>query len=102
MLSYRLPLKRSIVTPPSSCPHCHHNLAARDLIPIFSWVLSRGKCRYCGVAISPRYPLIELAMACGSAAAFALIGVQPWLFVILLGLVIVATVMTICIENARD
>ena len=43
----------------SHCPHCHHTLNALDLIPLISFVLSFGKCRYCHHKISIRYPLIE-------------------------------------------
>lgn len=57
---YRLPIGRSLITPPSACPKCGHKLAARDNIPVLGWLLLRGKCRYCGVPISPRYPLVEL------------------------------------------
>lgn len=47
----------------SECPHCHHTLAIRDLIPFISYMLNKGKCRYCSQSISLRYPLIELATA---------------------------------------
>ncbi len=51
----------SIVRGRSECPHCHHVLAARDLVPVLSWLLLRGKCRYCRTPI-PDTPLPELAM----------------------------------------
>lgn len=57
---YRLPLGKSLITPPSACPKCGHRLAAWDNIPVLGWILLRGKCRYCRAPISPRYPLIEL------------------------------------------
>lgn len=47
----------------SFCPHCKHQLAWYDLIPVFSWVSLRGKCRYCKKPISKQYPLIELVTA---------------------------------------
>lgn len=56
---YRLPLHKSIVTSPSACPACGARLRAYDLIPVFSWLLLRGRCRYCGARISTQYPLIE-------------------------------------------
>lgn len=58
---YRLPRKESIVAPPSHCPHCNERLKPWDLIPIVSYLVTQGRCRYCGVRISPQYPLIELA-----------------------------------------
>ena len=53
----------SILTGRSQCPHCHHVLAWHDLIPVFSWLLLRGRCRYCGQPISLQYPVVELVMA---------------------------------------
>ncbi len=57
---YRLPAGESIVTPRSHCPECGTELQARDLIPVVSFLLTRGKCRYCGAEISYQYPLVEL------------------------------------------
>jgi leader peptidase (prepilin peptidase)/N-methyltransferase len=42
------------------CPHCEHELAAKDLVPVFSWLWLRGKCRYCRGPISWQYPLVEV------------------------------------------
>ncbi|MBS0433252.1 MAG: prepilin peptidase [Proteobacteria bacterium] len=44
----------------SHCPHCKHPLAAHDNIPLFSWLLLRGRCRHCKAPISIQYPLVEL------------------------------------------
>lgn len=46
----------------SRCPSCQTVLGVRDLVPIVSWVLLRGKCRYCGTAIGARYVVIELTV----------------------------------------
>jgi leader peptidase (prepilin peptidase)/N-methyltransferase len=54
------PLPPGIVREPSHCPHCKHRLAAIDNIPLVSWLLLRGRCRYCKTAISIQYPLVEL------------------------------------------
>lgn len=43
----------------SMCPNCHHTLAPKDLIPVFSWLILKGKCRYCAKPISIQYPLVE-------------------------------------------
>lgn len=51
----------SILKGRSMCPHCRHELAAADLVPIFSWLWLRGRCRYCSKSISVQYPLVELA-----------------------------------------
>ncbi|WP_058485234.1 prepilin peptidase [Defluviitalea phaphyphila] len=56
---FRIPLKQSIAFPPSHCFHCNHKLKPLDLIPIFSFLFLKGKCRYCGKKISIQYPLVE-------------------------------------------
>lgn len=60
---YRVPLRESIVSPPSACPQCGHSIRAYDNIPLISWLLLRGKCRHCHCRIAVRYPLVELGTA---------------------------------------
>ncbi|MDR2492689.1 MAG: prepilin peptidase [Coriobacteriales bacterium] len=60
VLVYRLPLRLGFVVGTSQCPSCGHRLAAHDLIPVISYILLRGRCRYCGRPISLRYPFVEL------------------------------------------
>jgi leader peptidase (prepilin peptidase)/N-methyltransferase len=49
----------NLVIPRSTCPHCNHSISAWENIPIVSYILLRGKCKACGAAISPRYPIVE-------------------------------------------
>ena len=58
---YRLEKKQSFLKGRSYCPHCKHILSWQDLIPVFSFLILRGKCRYCRKKISLQYPLVELA-----------------------------------------
>ena len=51
--------KNSIAFPPSHCGKCQHNLSPIDLVPVFSFIFLRGRCKYCNEKISIRYPLIE-------------------------------------------
>ncbi|HXD61012.1 MAG TPA: prepilin peptidase [Lacisediminihabitans sp.] len=60
---YRVPLKESIVSPPSACPNCGHTIRGYDNIPVLSWLVLRGRCRDCHARISVRYPLVELGTA---------------------------------------
>lgn len=53
----------SVLNGRSMCPHCKHVLAAKDLVPVFSWLVLGGKCRYCHKPISVQYPLVELLTA---------------------------------------
>jgi leader peptidase (prepilin peptidase)/N-methyltransferase len=54
----------------SRCDSCGAAIAARDNVPVVSWVLLRGRCRSCGVAIPARYPLVEAGVAAGFVAAY--------------------------------
>jgi leader peptidase (prepilin peptidase)/N-methyltransferase len=61
---YRIPRKGSVAKPKRSfCPHCNHTLSAYDNIPVISYMILRGKCRYCKGRISPRYFTVELLTA---------------------------------------
>jgi len=62
---HRLPLEEETVSRPrrSRCPQCRTMLTWRENIPVFSWLLQRGKCRTCGWRIPVRYPLVELLTA---------------------------------------
>jgi leader peptidase (prepilin peptidase)/N-methyltransferase len=55
--------QRSLFRPPSSCPRCGRRIAWRDNIPIVSWLVLRGRCRWCGQPISIQYPIIEGTVA---------------------------------------
>lgn len=57
------PKPYNLVFPRSHCPHCQHMISALDNIPILSFLLLKGRCRYCNKAISWRYPLTEVATA---------------------------------------
>jgi leader peptidase (prepilin peptidase)/N-methyltransferase len=58
----RLPQNASIVSPPSHCPSCQRRLAAKDLIPVFSYLWLRGRCRYCRAPIPRRVLGMEIAI----------------------------------------
>lgn len=60
---YRIPAELSVVKPRSRCPKCMTNLAWKDNIPIFGWMVLGGKCRYCKAPIPFRYPAVELLTA---------------------------------------
>ncbi len=56
---FRLPQQESIVWPGSHCPHCKNPIKSYDNIPVISYILLRGRCRYCKGTISIQYPLVE-------------------------------------------
>jgi leader peptidase (prepilin peptidase)/N-methyltransferase len=80
---YRLWVGKGIVMERSMCPHCKHELSPADLIPLFSFVFLRGRCRYCRKKISWQYPLVELFtgitfLLVGAKFAFAFSFVDFW------------------------
>lgn len=60
VIVYRFPLQLDFIKGRSFCPNCKHQLSYVDLIPLLSFVLLKGRCRYCHKKISLRYPFIEL------------------------------------------
>lgn len=83
---HRVPRGQSIVTPPSACPACGHQIRPWENVPVLGWIFLRGRCSQCAVAISWRYPAVEaigalLALGCvwrfgltlEAAALFALL-----------------------------
>ncbi len=74
---WRVPRGESVVRPRSACPSCATPILPRDNVPVAGWLLLKGRCRECDAAISPRYPLVELACA-GLFAVMALrFGMDP-------------------------
>jgi leader peptidase (prepilin peptidase)/N-methyltransferase len=63
VVAARVPLRKSIVRPPSACMSCGAELSWRDNVPLLSYLLLRGRCRSCGSSISPVYPAVELGTA---------------------------------------
>ncbi|MET3193830.1 A24 family peptidase [Bacillus sp. OAE603] len=83
VVGLRVPLKKSIFWPRSACSNCGHTLHSIELIPIFSYVLQKGKCRNCGAHISILYPLIELLTGCLFVFALYQIGFEMELLIAL-------------------
>ncbi|MDH3473801.1 MAG: A24 family peptidase [Rhodospirillales bacterium] len=73
----RLPTERPILRSRSACDHCGTRLGARDLVPLASWALARGRCRHCGGRLSLFYPAIELAAL--AMALWSLAVLPGWL-----------------------
>jgi leader peptidase (prepilin peptidase)/N-methyltransferase len=87
MLIWRLPREESIVFPPSHCPKCNAQLRPLDLIPILSYLMLKGRCRYCGERIEPRYLIVELAASTLSLLLvyrFLIYDYQPYLLLLYL------------------
>jgi len=73
----RVPARRSLLRPPSSCATCAAEILWRDNIPVLSWVLLRGRCRHCEASISLFYPAVEAVTALLVVTSVAVFGLTP-------------------------
>jgi leader peptidase (prepilin peptidase)/N-methyltransferase len=91
----RIPEEVSIVAPGSRCPRCETPIKWYDNVPVLGWVWLGGKCRKCGLAISPMYPLVELATGLLFVACYLEFGLTQtmvkWLFFTCLLIVLTIT-----------
>jgi len=92
VVAHRLPQGVSLATPASRCPGCGTPIKPYDNVPVLSWLWLRGRCRSCGEAISPRYPLVEASTA---ALAVSVVLVKHSAHDIALGLVLVGILVPI-------
>lgn len=100
VLILRLP-KEKTLGGRSYCPHCAHTLRSLDLVPVLSFLLLRGRCRYCNAPISWRYPAIELSTAALWLASFALYcphNAFEWLLFVRLVFVISVSIVVFVID----
>ncbi len=80
VLIYRIPNGEDFVRGRSHCPKCGHDLAALDLVPVFSFLALGRRCRYCKAPISGRYAFVELLTGGLFAISWILTrGISPWL-----------------------
>lgn len=75
MAADRVPDGRSLVRPPSHCDSCQHKLGSRDVVPVFSYLWLKGKCRHCQAAVPRRVVLVEAVTGTLFVLALALNGV---------------------------
>lgn len=78
---HRLPRNESVMSPRSRCTTCNTPIAVRDNIPLFSYLLLKGRCRQCAAAIPIRYPVVEAVTALLVLSGFIKFGVS-WKFAI--------------------
>lgn len=97
VVAYRVPRGESIVGPRSRCPACGTQIAAYDNVPVFSWLLLRGRARCCGAAISPRYPLTEATLGALYAATVFVLWDDP--VEVALGLTFVTMLLAVTLTD---
>ena len=81
---YRLPRNESVIFPASHCPSCNKSIKWYDNIPLLSFLILKGKCRYCQNKISAQYPLVEFLTGYLYLVLFLLYGLQLKTFVYML------------------
>ncbi|MDA8134984.1 MAG: prepilin peptidase [Desulfobacteraceae bacterium] len=77
---YRIPEKRSIISPGSFCPHCRNSIPFHLNIPILGYLLLKGRCKFCNHSISIRYPLIEALTGIFAVLLVLRFGITPVAF----------------------
>ena len=80
VVGYRLPTPESLIYPSSHCTTCNHKLGASELVPVFSDLFQKGKCKHCGAKISLFYPLFELTTGILFALSYYVYGLGDFLF----------------------
>lgn len=96
---YRVPHQMPLSNPPSICPSCRTTLTALDLVPVFSFMFTGGKCRHCQTPVSPRYVWIELLTTATFAFIFYVVGLSFWLLPVLTLTVSLLFVMLLWVES---
>ena len=81
---YRIPRNESVIFPASHCPACYQSIKWYDNIPLLSYLILKGKCRYCQIKISAQYPLVEFLTGYIYLVLFLLYGLQLKAFVYML------------------
>jgi len=95
VVAYRLPRRESLSRPASRCPGCETPIRPYDNVPVLSWLLLRGRCRACRVAIPWRYPLVEFATAALAVAVVLVKGADrdAWLGLVLVLVLVPVTLI---------
>ena len=96
---YRIPSKESIVFGGSHCTKCGSLIKWYDLIPVLSYLILMGKCRYCKEKISLQYPCIELINGIGYLSIFLWLGLTVWFGLLSLVFSVLLVLVVIKINN---
>jgi leader peptidase (prepilin peptidase)/N-methyltransferase len=99
LASYRLPRGEGVVAGRSRCPSCNTSLGAKDLVPLFSWLIQKGRCRYCATRFSARYPIIELVTMLLFVTTYLLHGLSLASVLMMLMAVPLVVMVTVDLEH---
>lgn len=99
VVCYRLPLNKSLIKPGSHCPKCNKQLSALELIPIFSYLFQKGKCKNCGSKISIVYPLVEFSTGLLFLISYLIFGLN---LEMLISLIFVSLVVIVFVTDIKE
>jgi leader peptidase (prepilin peptidase)/N-methyltransferase len=91
-MSYRWPRDLPWIIEPSRCPVCSARLGVADLVPVLSFIRTKGRCAHCGAPISLRYPIIECVTGMACAGALWMFG-ATWDGLLVIGLATCASIL---------
>lgn len=97
-IAYRMPRNIGWVSARSLCPACGHQLSSLDLVPVFSWLLLRGRCRHCRAAIGWRYPAIELTTLLVCLLVNTMLGLNGASLLVMMAIPFLAAMIAIDLE----
>lgn len=98
---YRMPIGKSVISPPSHCPHCNYSIPFYLNVPLVTWLMLRGKCANCRAPISVRYLLVELLTGLMFLACWLLYGHQSAPVALILCLVMAGLIVATFIDLAH-
>jgi leader peptidase (prepilin peptidase) / N-methyltransferase len=98
VVGLRVPVGESIVAPRSHCTTCDRDLATRELIPVFSYLFQKGKCRGCSTRISLLYPFIEFMTGVAFVLAYLVVG---WSYELIVALLLISLLAIIFVSDIR-
>ena len=75
---YRIPRRESVVVGASHCPWCGEKLKWYDMVPVLSYILLKGRCRFCMNKISLRYPVVEFLNGITWLILYIILGLSVW------------------------
>ena len=99
---YRIPKKESIVFGASHCTKCGNRIKWYDLIPVLSYLILMGKCRYCKEKISLQYPCIELINGLGWLGIYLWLGLTVWSGLVCLVFSVLLVLLVIKVNRITD
>ena len=98
VVATRLPKNESIIKPGSHCENCKHRLTWYELIPVFSYIFLKGKCKKCKIKLSIQYPLVEILTGLLFMVSYLIFGVS---YDTLISIVLVSLVILIFISDIK-